>query len=243
MAQFTAEQIPNLEGKVYLVTGANAGLGLEMSKVLVSKRGTVIMAYRNPEKAKAAVEEVKQVASKNGGKVEELLLDLGDLASVSKAAQEIIDKKYPVHCLVNNAGVMRTDYGFTKDGFETQFGINHLGHFAFTGPLMPVLLRTAETTGVKSRIVNLTSNYHAKGPKQGILFDNLKWEKAKGQKYDGSRAYGHSKFANVLFTQELSSRLGEDSPIIVNCVHPGFVKTELTVSPCSLGNCILTKQL
>ena len=188
------------------------------------------MAYRNPSKSKAAVAEVKQIAEKSNGKVEELLLDLGDLESVKKAAQEVIDKKYPLHCLVNNAGVMRTNYGFTKDGFETQFGINHLGHFAFTAPLIPVLRQTAQDLGVKSRIVNLTSSYHAKGPREGILFDNLKWEASKGQKYDASKAYGHSKFANVLFTQELSARLGQDSDILVNAVHPGFVDTELTVS-------------
>ena len=232
MAAFAVEEIPSLEGKVFLVTGANAGIGFQMCKVLASKGATVIMAYRNPEKSRAAVEEVRKIAEQHGGKVEELLLDLGDLASVKRATEEVIAKKYQLHCLVNNAGVMRTPFGLTKDGFETQFGINHLGHFAFTGPLVPVLLETAKSTGTKSRIVNLTSNYHAKGPKEGILFDNLKWEKSKGNKYDGSKAYGHSKFANVLFTQELSYRLGKDSPILVNCVHPGFVDTELTVSYC-----------
>lgn len=225
---FSAEQIPDLKGRVYLVTGANTGLGLETSKVLASKSATVVMAFRNKEKSKKAVEEVSKIAATSGGKVEQLILDLGSLESVKRAADDFKTKDLPLHCLINNAGVMMCPYSKTADGLEMQFGTNHIGHFAFTSYLYPCLLETAKSKEDDVRIVNLTSSYHSKGPEEGILFDNLLWEDSKGPKYNPGLAYGHSKFANIVFTQELSKRLGEDSNITCNAVHPGFVNTDLT---------------
>lgn len=237
---------------MFLITGANTGLGkvivtaafcflllficlvvgFESAKVLASKGATVVMAYRNEEKSKAAVEVVTKIASENEGKVETLVMDLGDLSSVKKAAEEFIAKDLPLHCLMNNAGIMMCPKGFTTDGLETQLGVNHFGHFALTAQLFPVLQKTAQSMSAEDpvRIVNLTSSYHAQGPKEGILFDNLKWEAEKSPKYTPELAYGHSKFANVVFTKELQDQLnkkGEDK-IAIFAVHPGFVDTELT---------------
>ena len=123
-------------------------------------------------------------------------------------------------------------FELTKDGFERQFGTNHLGHFAFTALLYPILKATASSNEVSDadpvRIVNVSSNYHAKGPKEGIMFQNLRWER-KYPPYDPSLAYGHSKFANIVFTKELQDRLHSkrESKIITTSVYPGFVDTEL----------------
>lgn len=230
---FTAENITSQKGKVFLVTGANTGLGLETCKVLASKGATVVMTVRDQEKSAKAIETVKKVAESNEGNVESITMDLADLASVKKAAEDFIGLNLPLHCLINNAGVMMCPKGFTKDGFERQFGTNHLGHFAFTAQLFPALKATAATDGITEhnpvRIVNLSSSYHSKGPKAGILFDNLKWE-AETLKYNPGLAYGHSKFANVVFTKELQDRLAAsgEKKIISTAVHPGFVDTELT---------------
>uniref|UniRef100_A0A7S3PGY3 Uncharacterized protein n=1 Tax=Aplanochytrium stocchinoi TaxID=215587 RepID=A0A7S3PGY3_9STRA len=225
---FSVGDIASLAGRVYFITGANTGLGLETCKVLASKGATVVMAFRNPKKSKNSVETVKGIASKNGGKVEEVILDLGDLSSVKNAAEDFRSKNLPLHCLINNAGVMMCPFGETVDGLERQFGVNHIGHFALTCYLFPLLKETAKTPEDDVRIVNLTSSYHAKGPRDGILFDNLLWDDAREPKYAPGLAYGHSKFANILFTEELNNRLGENSNITCNAVHPGFVDTELT---------------
>lgn len=164
------------------------------------------------------------------GRVEAVTLDLGDLASVRSGAQEFGKLDLPLHVLINNAGVMMCPKSETVDGFETQFGVNHLGHFLLTKLLFP-RLRAASTADEPSRVVNLTSSFHERGPREGILFDNLGWAEGKSPEYTPSLAYGHSKFANVVFTQELNRRVvaapgGGD--VVCNCVHPGFVDTALT---------------
>lgn len=202
-------------------------LGLETSRILAEQGATVVMAFRSRERSKKAVKSVQKIAEANDGMVKEIVLDLADLSSVKNAAETFKEMNLPLHCLINNAGVMMCPFGTTNDGFERQFGTNHLGHFALTALLFPIIRDTAETEG-SARIVNLTSSYHSKGPREGILFDNLLWSEDKTPKYSPGLAYGHSKFANVVFTQELSSRLGTNSKIFVNAVHPGFVDTELT---------------
>lgn len=191
------------------------------------------MAFRNKEKSKKSIEEVEKIAEANEGKVDTVVLDLGDLSSVKQAAEDFNAKELPLHCLINNAGVMMCPKGTTKDGFETQFGVNHLGHFALTAQLFPKLLETSQDDSISKenpvRIVNLTSSYHSKGPKSGILFDNLDW-KAAEPVYEPGLAYGHSKFANVVFTKELQERASASSEGKIQsfAVHPGFVDTELT---------------
>lgn len=127
---------------------------------------------------------------------------------------------------------MMTPYEVTKDGFESQFGVNHLGHFALTAKLWPILKKTSESCSVQDpvRIVNLSSLLHKAAPEEGILFDNLNWNPTKTPKYNPNMAYGHSKLANVMFTQELNKRLKEagEEKITTFVVHPGFVDTELT---------------
>mmetsp|Transcript_10397 Transcript_10397/g.14418 ORF Transcript_10397/g.14418 Transcript_10397/m.14418 type:complete len:270 (+) Transcript_10397:133-942(+) len=182
------------------------------------------MTFRNKERAKKAVETVREEAK--DGKVYGVCMDLGNLHSVREAAEEIKKLNIPVHGLINNAGVMMCPYGKTKDGIETQFGVNHIGHFLFTALIYPLLKASAEETKVPSRIVNVSSSYHRYAPKEGILFGNLDWN--DGKAYEKKKAYGHSKYANIVFTKELSARLGDNSNVIVNAIHPGFVKTDLS---------------
>lgn len=231
---FTAAEIGSQKGKVFFVTGANTGLGLETCKVLASKGATVVMTFRNEEKSAKAVEEVGKIAAENEGSVETVLLDLADQESIKTAVEAFKEKNLPIHCLINNAGVMMCPKSLTKDGFENQFGTNHLGHFTLTALLFPILKETAASDEVSEtnpvRIVNLSSSYHAMGPREGILFDNLLWDEDKTPKYNPNLAYGHSKFANVVFTKELHDRVQEafGGRIETYVVHPGFVDTELT---------------
>eukprot|EP00924_Labyrinthula_sp_SR-Ha-C_P000349 snap_masked-scaffold_25-processed-gene-4.29-mRNA-1 protein AED:0.23 eAED:0.23 QI:15/1/1/1/1/1/2/110/350 len=228
MVKFSVDQIPALAGINFVVTGANVGLGYETCYQIAKKGGNIFMCFRNKEKSKKAAETISQLVKENGGAFYEVILDLGSLESVKEAAEDILSKNVEIDCLINNAGVMMCPKGETEDGFETQFGTNHLGHFAFTSYLYPNIAEAAKKNPEKDyRIVNLTSSLHKGGPKEGILFDDLKWEK---NKYTPTLAYGHSKFANVVFTQELCDRVGENEALknlYVNCVHPGIVVTDL----------------
>eukprot|EP00924_Labyrinthula_sp_SR-Ha-C_P000354 maker-scaffold_25-augustus-gene-4.52-mRNA-1 protein AED:0.22 eAED:0.24 QI:1536/0/0.25/1/0.33/0.5/4/0/567 len=229
MVKFSVDQIPALAGKNFVVTGANVGLGYETCYQIAKKGGNIFMCFRNKEKSQKAADTISQLVKENGGTFYEVILDLASLKSVKEAAEDILSKNVEIDCLINNAGVMMCPKGETEDGFETQFGTNHLGHFAFTSYLYQNIAEAAKKNPEKDyRIVNLTSSLHKGGPKEGILFDDLKWEK---NKYTPTLAYGHSKFANVVFTQELCDRVGENEALknlYVNCVHPGFVDTDLT---------------
>lgn len=203
-----------LTGKTAIVTGANSGIGLEASKVFASLGAQIIMAVRDLEKGKAARELILDVDK--DALVTVMKLDLADLASVHAFAESFKSKHDSLDLLVNNAGVMTPPYSKTKDGFELQFGSNHLGHFALTGLLIPLLKNTPD-----SRVVSLSSLAH-KGAK--IDFNNL--DGAKG--YKAMKFYGQSKLANLLFAQELDKRFKEyDLQTISIACHPGISATNL----------------
>jgi NAD(P)-dependent dehydrogenase (short-subunit alcohol dehydrogenase family) len=213
---WTAENIPDLTGRVAMVTGANSGIGFETARALARRDATVILACRNPPRGDAAVRRIDQEYPE--AKAELVELDLADLASVRRFADEFASDYERLDILVNNAGIMRTPFGQTADGFELQFGTNHLGHFALTGLLLNRLIRTP-----RARVVTVSSGGHRFGE---IDFDNLNGEK----KYDRGGAYGQSKLANLLFTYELQRKFesaGVDT--IAVAAHPGWTVTNLQV--------------
>ena len=183
---WTTNEIPDLIGKVAIVTGANSGIGYETAKALAEKGATVVMACRNRDKARAAVENIQRDVP--NAQLPIIRLDLADLESVLDFAAQFESRYDRLDLLINNAGVMIPPYTRTRDGFELQFGANHLGHFALTGLLMDTLL---DTPG--SRIVNVSSSAHRMGSGT-IEFDNLNAEKG----YSASGAYSQSKLANLL---------------------------------------------
>jgi len=214
MSKWTTQDIPNLNGKVVLITGANSGLGFECSKVFAQKGATVVMTARNLEKGEKAKAEVLQSAP--DATVDLMQLDIGNLASIRdfvpafKAAYDRLD------ILLNNAGVMAIPRSETPDGFEMQLGVNHLGHFALTGLLLDLIVKTPN-----ARIHSVSSSAQYSG---SINFDDLMGK----QNYTRWGAYGQSKLANVVFTNELHKRLkaaGYDT--IANASHPGIVYTNL----------------
>ncbi|GFG29165.1 hypothetical protein Cfor_00228, partial [Coptotermes formosanus] len=176
----------------------------------------VIMACRDVGKAEEAAKDIRRMAEgvEGAGTVEVVCLNLGSLASVRQCAQELLRKEEKIHLLVNNAGVMVCPEGKTEDGFETQFGVNHLGHFLFTCLLLPRIIRSAP-----ARIVNVSSIAHEWGT---INFEDLNSE----QSYSAWKAYCQSKLANVLFCKELARRL-QDAGVTTYSLHPGAVNTEL----------------
>jgi NAD(P)-dependent dehydrogenase (short-subunit alcohol dehydrogenase family) len=211
---FTADSIPNLEGKTALVTGANSGLGLETARALSAKGAHVLLAVRNRDNGQRALEEIR--AEQPLASLEVLTLDLASLASVRRCAAEVSSKQQRLDILVNNAGIMALPYRLTEDGFEAQLGTNHLGHFALTGLLFPLLLRAKA-----ARVVNVSSQAHQIGR---MRFDDLSWK----QSYSRWPAYGMSKLANLLFTYELVKRVAaKDLPILVGVAHPGYAATNL----------------
>jgi NAD(P)-dependent dehydrogenase (short-subunit alcohol dehydrogenase family) len=213
--RWTAEDIPAQQGRVAVVTGANTGLGLETAKVLAARGATVVLAVRDAAKGAAAARAVSAAAT--GAEVTVQSLDLSSLDSVRAAAAELLDRWERIDLLINNAGVMWTPKGTTADGFELQFGTNHLGHFALTGLLVD---RLRETEG--SRIVTVSSVGHRL--RADIHFDDLQWER----RYDRIAAYGQSKLANLLFTYELQRRLAAaGGPTVALAAHPGGSNTEL----------------
>lgn len=203
----------NLKGKRIVVTGASAGLGVETARALVAHGAHVIGAVRNLEKAERATGVVRQAAAEQGGSFELLELDLADLKSVRVAADALVAKGQPIDVVIANAGVMATPYGKTTDGFETQFGTNHLGHFVFVNRIAP-LIRDG------GRVVMLASSGHR--------FANVDLEDPNFERtpYEPFVAYGRSKTANILFAVALDRRHKERG-IRAAAVHPGGIRTEL----------------
>ncbi|MBF6540443.1 SDR family NAD(P)-dependent oxidoreductase [Nocardia farcinica] len=196
-------QIPDQTGRTFVITGANGGLGAETTKALADKGATVVMACRNVAKA-------QQVADGIPGDVRVAELDLADLASVRAFAERA--EEFDV--LINNAGLMYIPFSRTADGFETQFGVNHLGHFALTGLLLDK---------IRDRVVTLASIAHRQTPK--LWIDDLNYER---RRYYRNLAYAQSKLANLMFARELQRRLAEaGSPKRSYAVHPGVSATEL----------------
>lgn len=203
-----------LTGKTAIVTGGNSGIGLEAAKAFARLGAHVVLAVRNETKGKNARAHI--LDENPQASVDVMKIDLSDLASIRSFAEEFKTRCQALDLLINNAGVMTPPYSKTKDGFEMQFGSNHLGHFALTGHLLPLLKKTAD-----SRVVTVSSLAH-KGA--AIAFDNL--DGTEG--YKAMKFYGQSKLANLLFAQELDKRLKQHGlkPISLAC-HPGISATNL----------------
>jgi protochlorophyllide reductase len=219
---WTTAQIPNLHGKVALVTGANSGLGLEIAKGLALAGSAVVLACRNVDKANRAADDIRKAGAQ--GEVSVLRLDLADLSSVAAAAREFRDSGKSLDLLVNNAGLMAVDQAKTADGFEMQLGVNHLGHFALTADLLPTLLATSG-----SRVVTMASMGHRMGK---MNFDDL-----MHTQYDRWPPYFQSKLANLLFTAELHRRLqAKGASTIALTAHPGASNTDLGTEGKGISN-------
>ncbi len=211
---WTKADIPNLEKKLAIVTGGSSGIGFEAAKGLASKGAKVILAIRNLDKGEIARKSITDEFP--FADVELMRLDLSDLSSIKEFSHKFLEKHAHLDLLINNAGVMTPPHKFTKDGFELQFGTNHLGHFALTGQILPALLATPG-----SRVVNISSIATRSGE---IYFDNLDGKKG----YHRMKYYRQSKLANLLFAVELDNRLKKAgaSTISLAC-HPGVTVTNL----------------
>jgi NAD(P)-dependent dehydrogenase (short-subunit alcohol dehydrogenase family) len=216
MTDWTAADLPSFAGRTVIITGANSGLGAVTARELTGRGAMIVMAVRNTSKGDAAAREIT-------GDVEVRQLDLQDLASVRHFADGI-DK---ADVLINNAGIMAAPYALTKDGFESQIGTNHLGHFALTNLLLPKLT---------DRVVTVSSMAHWPGR---INFDDLNW---KTRRYSAWLAYSQSKLANLLFTSELQRRLeAVGSPLRALASHPGYSHTNLQgASGRKLGDALIS---
>ncbi|MCB9139133.1 MAG: SDR family oxidoreductase [Caldilineaceae bacterium] len=214
---WTVADMPDLGGKLIVVTGANSGIGLEETKEFSRRGAQVIMACRNREKAQAALDALE--AEVPAARAQVMPLDLSSLASIHEFARAFKQAYTRLDILVNNAGIMMTPYGTTQDGFELQLGTNHLGHFALTGLLLDALLAAPG-----SRVVTVSSMVHTQG---NMDFDNLMY--ANGAGYGPTRAYGRSKLANLLFAYELQRRLtAVGAKTISVAAYPGLAATNLS---------------
>jgi NAD(P)-dependent dehydrogenase (short-subunit alcohol dehydrogenase family) len=212
-ADWTEADVPDQAGRTAVITGANSGIGFETARVLAQRGARLILGCRDPGKARDAVARIR--ALQPGADIDVVPLDLASLESVRAAAGQIRSGGARIDMLINNAGVMMPPYGRTADGFEMQFGINHLGHFALTGLLLDLL------TGPGSRVVTVSSNVHRSGE---INFDDLQSER----RYRRVAGYGQSKLANLMFSYELQRRLAAaGSPVIAVAAHPGLTRTDL----------------
>jgi NAD(P)-dependent dehydrogenase (short-subunit alcohol dehydrogenase family) len=214
--KWTTVDIPDQSGRVAVVTGANTGIGYHTAAALAQTGARVVLAVRDPEKGNLALARIVAACPHADVTLQEL--DLSSLASV-RAAAAALGKSYPrIDLLINNAGVMWTPKQLTADGFEMQFGTNHLGHFALTGLLLDNLLPVRG-----SRVVTVSSTGHRL--RAAIHFDDLQWE----HRYDRFAAYGQSKLANLLFTYELQRRLAARNRPTTTALaaHPGGSNTEL----------------
>jgi NAD(P)-dependent dehydrogenase (short-subunit alcohol dehydrogenase family) len=213
-ARWGAPDIPDQAGRTAVITGANSGIGLEAARYLAARGARVVLACRDEAKAKEAAARI--TGEVPGAAADTVSLDLSSLESVRAAGGEIRERYPRLDLLVNNAGVMMPPLGRTRDGFELQFGTNHLGHFALTGLVLPSLLAVPG-----SRVVTVSSNGHKIGR---IRFDDLQWERG----YRRAGAYAQSKLANLLFTYELQRRLAaRRGPTIAVAAHPGTSDTAL----------------
>jgi NAD(P)-dependent dehydrogenase (short-subunit alcohol dehydrogenase family) len=215
MQPWTFNDIPDQTGRTIIVTGANTGIGRETARMLALKGADVVLACRNPEKGRAALAQI--LAEKPAGRAELETLDLSDLDSVAAFAAAFVRTHERLDLLINNAGVMVPPLGRTAQGFELQFGTNHLGHFALAGRLLPLVLRTPG-----ARVVVVSSSAQNFGR---IDFDDLNWER---RPYRAWAAYSQSKLANMLFALELQRRLTTaGSDVRATAAHPGSTATDL----------------
>lgn len=225
MPGWNATNIPDQSGRTAVVTGANSGIGYVTARELARRGAHVVLACRSASRGKAAAVRIRTEAP--GADVEFAPLDLADLASVRDFAAAYGRRRASLDLLVNNAGVMALPFGRTADGFETQFGVNHLGHFALTGLLLPRL--RAASAG--ARIVNVSSGFHALAD---IGLDGIDPARIGRDDFGGESgyrrwiAYGRSKTANLLFTHELARRFAAaGSPVVAAAAHPGYASSNL----------------
>ncbi|WP_204807007.1 SDR family oxidoreductase [Mycobacterium riyadhense] len=223
MANNLVATVPNLSGKLAIVTGANSGLGFGLARRLSAAGADVVMAIRNRAKGEAAIEEIRSAVP--DAKLTIKALDLSSLASVAALGEQLNAEGRPIDILINNAGVMTPpERDTTSDGFELQFGSNHLGHFALTAHVLP-LLRGAKG----ARVVSLSS---LAARRRRIHFDDLQFEKS----YAAMPAYGQSKLAVLMFARELDRHSRKAGwGIVSNAAHPGLTKTNLQISGPSHG--------
>ena len=215
MSRWIVEEMSPMEGETVVVTGANSGLGYEATKAFADAGATVVMACRSQERGETAATDIRR--SVRGGNLEVRVCDLADLDSVAAFADGVRAEADGIDVLCNNAGVMAIPRQETADGFEMQLGVNHLGHFALTGRLLPAL-RASEG---ESRVVTQSSQAHTAGEME---FSDLQSEREYGK----WSAYGRSKLANLLFAYELQRRLSEhDATVRSVACHPGYADTEL----------------
>jgi len=225
--RWTTENIPPLDEKTIVITGANSGLGFEAAQALAAHGAHVVLACRTMAKAQGAAEQIRTRFP--NANVEPDALDLSDLASVRSFAREFLARHTKIDVLLNNAGVMAPPYMKTTDGFELQFGTNHLGHFALTGLLFDTIAKTPN-----ARIVTVSSVAHLIGK---MRFDDPSWEHG----YSKWPAYGMSKLANLLFTYELARRCAVAGiPVRAVAAHPGYSSTNLQIRGGELANAKLT---
>ncbi|MFN8125277.1 MAG: oxidoreductase [Candidatus Nanopelagicales bacterium] len=226
MAKWTDDDLPDLSGRTYVVTGATSGLGLQTATALAAHGAQVVLTGRDPDRLGRSVAEVAATAT--GPDPVGQLLDLADLGSVRAAAEELIAAHPTIHVLINNAGVMAPPRGTTVDGFELQIGTNHLGHYALTGLLLPAL-PVADATA-DARVVTVASGAHRMGD---VDPDDLNFER---RSYQPWRAYGQSKSANLLFTAELDHRAhAAHAHLVAAAAHPGWAATNLQFAGPSLA--------
>lgn len=212
MADWTKTQIPDLTGRVAVVTGANSGLGYAITRALAEKGATVVMACRNAERGRKAAEKILEETP--SARLDVMVLDLASLDSVREFAKAFAKKYDRLDIQVNNGGPVVGPREVTADGFESHFGVNHLGHFALTGLLLDHLLKTPG-----SRVVTITSRMHADG--------KINWEDLNSKdSYDRQLSYRQSKLANILFAFEFSRRLeAAGAQVISAAAHPGLVQS------------------
>jgi NAD(P)-dependent dehydrogenase (short-subunit alcohol dehydrogenase family) len=214
--KWTINEIEDLTGKTFLVTGANSGIGYEATKVFASKGALVIMGCRNLEKANKAKDDIISEFPK--AQLDIIHLDLTSFKSIKLFADKVLEKYNKLDVLLNNAGIMTVPYGSTEDGLELQTGVNHFGHYYLTMNLVELIHKTKD-----SRIVNIASIAHKYG---NIKKKTFHYE--KGKRYSKMKAYAQSKLANLLFTYKLKQKLEEqNSSIKVLAAHPGVSKTNL----------------
>ena len=231
MSPWTAKDIPALDGRTAVVTGATSGIGLITARELARAGATVLLACRNPEKAGVVAAQIRLAAA--GAQVETIPLDLTSLASIERCADGLHERLGHLDLLVNNAGVMAPPLRRTEDGFELQLGTNHLGHFALTGQVLDLLLAAPAP-----RVTTVASSAHRIGR---MRWDDLNWERG----YRKWPAYGQSKLANLLFTFELQRRaLRAGSPLLATAAHPGYAATHLQAAgPEMAGSALMVRAM
>jgi NAD(P)-dependent dehydrogenase (short-subunit alcohol dehydrogenase family) len=227
---WTPDEAPDQTGRTAVITGANAGIGLQIARALARRGGTVILACRDRGRGERAASLIRTESP--GADIQVVALDLASLASVRNAATEIVRTSPRLDLLINNAGVMQVPYQRTEDGLELTLATNHLGHFALTGLLIDRLLAAPG-----SRVVNVSSLAHRHAT---VRFDDLNGERD----YDPADAYGQSKLANLLFTYELQDRLdASGSATVAIAAHPGIVETDLWRTSSRLERVAISRRL